>query len=159
MGSISALPPVAVWPPVNGCPSGLICKMGGGGQEYTQQRQATGSKIQEEAAGQRSKRLVGGLEANGTGQVALWKGEGRAGEATLEPDCHELPRSRSRESGKASLQKANEKPAESAQASPAPLSQVGWSSGGGGPSCALPPHSSHGASWPVHSATILDTYT
>ena len=43
-----------------------------GGQEHTQQRQATRSKIQEEAAGQKSKRLVGRLEANGTGQVALW---------------------------------------------------------------------------------------
>lgn len=62
-----------------------------GGQEHTQQRQATRSKIQEEAAGQKSKRLVGRLEANGTGQVALCKGDGRAGEATLEPDCHELP--------------------------------------------------------------------
>lgn len=60
------------------------------------------------------------------------------------PIVTNCPRSCSRESGKASLQKANGKPGESAQASPAPLSQVGWSwgtggAGHGGPSCALPP--------------------
>lgn len=74
-----------------------------GRQEPTQQRQATKSKIQEEAAGQKSKRLVGGLEVYGTGQVSLWKGEGRAGEATLDPTVTNTPRGCSRESGKARL--------------------------------------------------------
>lgn len=126
MGPVSALPPVPVWPWVNDCPSGLICKMGR--QEPTQQRQATKSKIQKEAAGQKSKRLVGGLEVYGTGQVALWKGEGRAGEATLDPTVTNTPRGCSRESGKASLQKTNEKPGEPRR--PAPRVSRRWAGPG-----------------------------
>ena len=86
MGPVSALPPVAVWPRVNACPSGLICKMGR--QEPPQQRQATKSKIQEEAAGEKSKRLVGGLEVMGQARWLF----GREREGRVRPRWTRLSR-------------------------------------------------------------------
>lgn len=131
LGPIPALPPVAVWPRVNYCTSGLICKVGGG--EHTQRRKATRSK--EAKRKLQVKKAKDWLEAQRLtgGQVALWRGEGgqvrrrRSPPGLSRTTPEAAPGNRGPAPGESVSAKANQEPGERAQASPAPLSQVGWS--------------------------------
>lgn len=146
LGPIPALPPVAVWPRVNYCTSGLICKVGGG--EHTRQRKATRSK--EAKRKLQVKKAKDWLEAQRLtgGQVAL-AGRGRTGEATLEParivenyPPKLLQGIMALLQAKASLQKLIKSLVSVRRPAP-PLSRR-WAGPRGGP-CALPPLSSHTA--------------